>query len=606
MICPSEVMECWESCNEVQLADAKNYYTKAQVDEKIDDIEVSGVTEEKAQEMIDESLQGYATEEWVNDQGFLKEHQSLDNYYTKSETDGFLSDLEASDGIISGMVNNLSTMLEREAQRAISAETQIDENISNLSGNVADLGEAIETIEGELAVDIASKEWVSGFTYDKATIEDMIEEGGGFLPENYYDKAATDALLAKKANTATTYTKANVNSLLAKKADTATTYTKDEINAFIDSLETTDSVLDGRVDTLTTDLETEVQRAQNAEAAISGTIPSVEGYFDGADYNSNTKRINFKHGNTVKTYIDATDFIKDGMVSNVEIVGNNLVITFNSDSGHETITIPLTDIFNPNNYYTKTEVDAKDAAVEAKIPSLVGYATQEWVSGYTYDKQTIEDMIEEGGGFVPEDYYDKDTTDALLAAKADTASTYTKSEVDDLIPDISGKQDISGMTAYTTTSTTNVLRNTVTAHTANTSVHVTAAEKETWNNKSDFSGSYNDLTNKPTIPVVPTNVSDFTNDAGYITIDAISGKADTSAVTEAISAATSGKADSNAVYTKTEVDTALNQKQNTLTAGSGITISNNTISTKIWSGTKAAFEALTTKDSDTIYLIYNE
>ncbi len=31
------------------------------------------------------------------------------------------------------------------------------------------------------------------------------------------------------------------------------------------------------------------------------------------------------------------------------------------------------------------------------------------------------------------------------------------------------------------------------------------------------SGSYNDLTNKPTIPTVPTTVSSFTNDAGYLT-----------------------------------------------------------------------------------------
>ena len=31
------------------------------------------------------------------------------------------------------------------------------------------------------------------------------------------------------------------------------------------------------------------------------------------------------------------------------------------------------------------------------------------------------------------------------------------------------------------------------------------------------SGSYNDLSNTPTIPTVPTNVSSFTNDAGYIT-----------------------------------------------------------------------------------------
>ena len=31
-----------------------------------------------------------------------------------------------------------------------------------------------------------------------------------------------------------------------------------------------------------------------------------------------------------------------------------------------------------------------------------------------------------------------------------------------------------------------------------------------------FSGDYNDLTNTPTIPTVPTNVSAFTNDAGYV------------------------------------------------------------------------------------------
>ena len=56
---------------------------------------------------------------------------------------------------------------------------------------------------------------------------------------------------------------------------------------------------------------------------------------------------------------------------------------------------------------------------------------------------------------------------------------------------------------------------------------VTDIEKTTWNNKSNFSGSYNDLTDKPTIPVVPTNVSAFTNDAGYLTQHQdISGKED--------------------------------------------------------------------------------
>lgn len=49
-----------------------------------------------------------------------------------------------------------------------------------------------------------------------------------------------------------------------------------------------------------------------------------------------------------------------------------------------------------------------------------------------------------------------------------------------------------------------------------------------------FSGNYNDLSNKPTIPTVPTNVSEFHNDAGYLTQHQdISGKADKVIVVDA-------------------------------------------------------------------------
>lgn len=44
---------------------------------------------------------------------------------------------------------------------------------------------------------------------------------------------------------------------------------------------------------------------------------------------------------------------------------------------------------------------------------------------------------------------------------------------------------------------------------------ITSQNIASWDAKSNFSGSYNDLTNKPTIPEVPTNVSTFTNDSGY-------------------------------------------------------------------------------------------
>ena len=97
-------------------------------------------------------------------------------------------------------------------------------------------------------------------------------------------------------------------------------------------------------------------------------------FFDGALYDSNTKRINFYHGSTsdsgnIKAFIDASAFVKDGMVSNVEITGGNLVITFNTDAGKEAISIALTDIFDPANYYTKNEVDTALGGKQATLVS---------------------------------------------------------------------------------------------------------------------------------------------------------------------------------------------------------------------------------------------
>lgn len=71
--------------------------------------------------------------------------------------------------------------------------------------------------------------------------------------------------------------------------------------------------------------------------------------------------------------IDAAPFIKDGMITSVAISNGNLVITWNSDSTGVTspTTIPLTDIFNPDNYYQKpdvvTSVNWDDTETDGKI-----------------------------------------------------------------------------------------------------------------------------------------------------------------------------------------------------------------------------------------------
>lgn len=158
----------------------------------------------------------------------------------------------------------------------------------------------------------------------------------------------------------------------------------------------------------------------------------VEGFFGAVAYDSQTKRINFYNTSVegdILGYIDATDFIKDGMVSNVEIKnvtgkGTCIVITFNSDAGKQAIEIPITQIFDASNYYTTAQ-------------------TQSYVQGYTYDKSTIDQKISQSGTFDPTQYYDtahtysKTEVNTLLDGKADASTTYTKTQVDTAL---AGKQ----------------------------------------------------------------------------------------------------------------------------------------------------------------------
>ena len=52
------------------------------------------------------------------------------------------------------------------------------------------------------------------------------------------------------------------------------------------------------------------------------------------------------------------------------------------------------------------------------------------------------------------------------------------------------------------------------SHVVDDSKHITSEERAKWDAKSDFSGNYNDLTNKPTIP---SKMSELTNDSNFAT-----------------------------------------------------------------------------------------
>ena len=246
-----------------------------------------------------------------------------------------------------------------------------------------------------------SKLRLSGVTYtivDETAIHDL---------SNYYTTAQTDSQI-----TAAT-------SALAQTIEEAGYQNASQVSAAITAVT---NPINETLTAHTANTEIHVTLANKEAWNAKLDAADVEGFFGAVNYDKESKRINFYNtstGGTVLGYVDATDFIKDGMVSNVEIKevaekGVCLVITFNSDSGKQAIEIPISQIFDASNYYTKSQTDSAIAA-------------------YTYDKATIDQKVAEGGTFDPTQYYDKTATDNLLANKADKATTYTKTEVDNAI-----------------------------------------------------------------------------------------------------------------------------------------------------------------------------
>ena len=248
-----------------------------------------------------------------------------------------------------------------------------------------------------------SKLRLSGVTYtivDETAIHDL---------SNYYTTAQTDSQI-----TAAT-------SALAQTIEEAGYQNASQVNAAITAVT---NPINATLTAHTANTEIHVTLANKEAWNAKLDAADVEGLFGYSEYDQETHRINFKNTSTgsVISYIDASPFIVDGMVQNVEIKdvtieGGSvkcLVISFNTDAGKQDINIPISQVFDASNYYTKAQTDSAIAA-------------------YTYDKATIDQKVAEGGTFDPSLYYNKTATDALLANKADTATTYTKTEVDNAI-----------------------------------------------------------------------------------------------------------------------------------------------------------------------------
>lgn len=217
-------------------------------------------------------------------------------------------------------------------------------------------------------------------------------------------------------------------------------------------------------------------------------------------------------------------------------------------------------VANPNAYYTKSEVDEKIDE------SLLDY----------YNKEEID-------GFVS----DLEASDSVLSGLVGNLSTAIETEAQRAI---SSEQSLSG------------------AIDGVDSKLDLKADANSVYTKSEVNTNIDDATN---------NIESWVYKQGFVTEDALDNYYTKKDVISAITPSNSGStlpistnvvAENEKVVASAlnELNESLNQKQDTLTVGSGLTMSNNVISAKIWSGTRAQYDALENKDADCIYLIYVE
>jgi len=286
-----------------------------------------------------------------------------------------------------------------------------------------------------------------------------------------------------------------------------------------------------------------------------------DGKISNAQYNSSDKKIYFYSGATTESpvaNIDATDFIKDGMVSNVEIKdvensGSCLVITFNADAGKQDINIPISTIFNPTNYYLKTETSGSTElntafGLKANQSDFTAHTgnngihitadeRSKWnnaaASSHTHTNKAILDTIttidtelnENSKNLVENSAITKvilENEKIVSASLNDLndrkldASAYTKTDLSDYYKkeETSGKTDLDAAfnkKANSTDLATKANQSDFTAHISDNIKHITSDERTNWNNAATNSHTHANKDVLDKITTIDSELSDASN-----------------------------------------------------------------------------------------------
>lgn len=484
------------------------------ITERIENVVASAITNNESVSASVESVISAFTEETLDDRYAFKEHT-----HEASAITDFNSAVE-------GVVSTSSTITERIENVVASAITDngsVSASVSTIvEGMLADYTKT-EDLPTDLSAFTNSPKYVkedevNGLVADAISDSDAVISAITEILSN--DSGITEVInnvvsgqiegsVSGKADSddvqewieAATSGKVDTTAFTAFTSSTETTLgNKADSSAVTESIEAATS---GKVDTsvyeqFTGDTETALgNKVSNdtytaytaaTEAVLSGKadVSDLSNYFDSVDYTTSgdSHVIKFYHGETLIDYINADDFIKDGMVDNVEIADvsgvTSLIIAFNEDGGKERIVIPISDIFDASNYYTSNEIDGKfltisaasdtyvtnanfntavssaitnNPTVSGDIVSIInGELAEYWTSAET--QTAINDAITQAGGVTTGTV--QTMIDNSISGKADSSTTLsgygiTDANIQDGVITL-GNNTIEPLTSYTVTS----------------------------------------------------------------------------------------------------------------------------------------------------------
>ena len=436
-----------------------------------------------------------------------------------------------------------------------------------LVGNAAKLPTSSDIVQGEIAINYKKGyETISTLNDQNEIVEfaskNFVNAGLSTKADtsSVYTKTEVDTALSGKADASSVYTKTEADNLLSAKADASSVYTKSEV----------DTALSGKADASSVYTKSEVDTALSGKAYGSDTKPSpvptvvttdnlattlsdyptttemntaIADFIDYAKVEDGTGAlvnktvIGFYHGGsegTKKFQMDASAFVVDGMVDNVEIKNVTiegqsvtcLVITFNTEAGKNPINIPLTQIFDPSNYYTKTEANSTfvtnsglNTAIEsfmADDSKFIAGSNVQIAHDNTNHSITISATDTTYGVF-------NTTTDGLVPKADGTGETNMFLKGDGTwaaptftipVADSSTLGGVKGGGANISIDSNGVISATDTTYEFDGTYNASTNKAATVSTVTDAignlatvatSGSYNDLSNKPTIPAAQVN-----------------------------------------------------------------------------------------------------